>query len=226
MGAFVHLWFFSRRPVGYLDPPRIFIRTWLFGNAYRGWTLAKAQATQCTQRVTQNGISHLNTVMTTSPDPREIQKRRRFLQQATTSIGLFLSAPVLASIVQSCEYNETQPSQPTTTVTYDVSSNPDLGEVGGIAIDMVPGLNNDQPVFISRIATDVFAVFSAICTHQGCTVNPPTQAGADCICPCHQSQYSSTDGRILKQPTIGSATDLPKFASQYDANTHILSISS
>ena len=42
-----------------------------------------------------------------------------------------------------------------------------------------------------------FKAFTAICTHQGCTVN----AVADNVisCPCHGSQYDAS-GRIRKGP--------------------------
>lgn len=154
----------------------------------------------------------------------EQHSRRHFLRTATSSIGLVLSAATIASLVESCEYTETAPSAPGKTFSYDVSANPDLAVVGGIGMDIVPGLNDDQPVFISRVAELAFVVFSAVCTHQGCIVNLPAANGDNCICPCHHSTYSPADGRILKQPTSGSATDLPKFASAYDAKTSILTI--
>lgn len=154
----------------------------------------------------------------------EQHTRRTFLRNATSSIGLVLSASAIASLVESCEYTESVPTSPGKTYTYDVSANPDLTEVGGIGLDIIVGLNNDQPVFISRVAATAFVVFSAVCTHQGCIVNLPAKAGDDCICPCHHSMYSATDGHIKQQPSSGVATDLPKFASSYDAASNILTI--
>ncbi|MCO6466431.1 MAG: Rieske 2Fe-2S domain-containing protein [Bradyrhizobiaceae bacterium] len=158
-----------------------------------------------------------------SPE-NEQHSRRTFLRNATASIGLALSATTIASLVDGCEYTESNPTGPTKSFTYDVSNNPDIQVVGGVGIDLVPGLNNDQPVFISRVAQNAFVVFSAVCTHQGAIVNPPAAPGEDCICPNHHSQYSPVDGHVTKQPTSGSATDLPKFASSFDAATNILTI--
>ena len=38
---------------------------------------------------------------------------------------------------------------------------------------------------------------SAICTHQGCTVNA---AGKQLNCPCHGSQYDAFTGAVLRGP--------------------------
>jgi Rieske Fe-S protein len=134
------------------------------------------------------------------------------------------SASAIAALVQSCELDESAPTTPSNTVTYDVSTNPDLAVVGGITLDVISGLNNGQPVFISRVADESYVVFSAICTHAACTVGLPETQGADCVCPCHGSAYSPSDGHNVKQPTSGTATDLKKFASSYDASKHLLSI--
>ena len=43
-----------------------------------------------------------------------------------------------------------------------------------------------------------FQVFSAVCTHQGCTV---AQVAARRItCPCHGSQFAITDGAVVTGP--------------------------
>ncbi len=36
---------------------------------------------------------------------------------------------------------------------------------------------------------------TAICTHQGCKVNPQ---GAEALCPCHQSLYNAMTGALLR----------------------------
>jgi Rieske Fe-S protein len=40
--------------------------------------------------------------------------------------------------------------------------------------------------------------FSAICTHQGCTVN--SIANGVITCPCHGSQYSAVTGDVIRGP--------------------------
>jgi Rieske Fe-S protein len=159
-----------------------------------------------------------------SPLPDTIEHRRHFLRLATSSIGVVLTAPMLAALVSSCETDETQPSGPTNTHDVPLSKYPELEVVGGITADIIPGLNGDRAVFISRVSDTAFVVFSTVCTHQGCTVELPEAPGANCICGCHAAEYSSTDGKVILQPLSGSATDLPKFASSYNATSNVLTI--
>ena len=44
----------------------------------------------------------------------------------------------------------------------------------------------------------VFKCFSAICTHQGCTV--ASVSGGKIHCPCHGSQFSATTGKVVRGP--------------------------
>jgi Rieske Fe-S protein len=43
-----------------------------------------------------------------------------------------------------------------------------------------------------------FKAFSAICTHQGCTVNKVADGTIDC--PCHGSKYRITDASVVHGP--------------------------
>jgi Rieske Fe-S protein len=52
-------------------------------------------------------------------------------------------------------------------------------------------------VVITRSGTDVHA-FSAICTHQGCTVNKI--AGGTIDCPCHGSKFDAATGQVVAGP--------------------------
>lgn len=155
----------------------------------------------------------------------ERQQRRLFLQQAAASAGLVLCAGSVASILTSCETTEQSPSPSGKTVTFPVQGVTELQQPGGIVQRTISGLNSGNPVFISRISQTAFAVFSSICTHQACVVAVPGDATEPCICPCHGSTYSRTDGKVLSQPFSGGrATDLPTFASTFDATTQQLTI--
>jgi Rieske Fe-S protein len=66
--------------------------------------------------------------------------------------------------------------------------------VGGGVIVKAGG----QPVVVTQPKQGDFKAFSAICTHQGCTVNK-VQNGT-IICPCHNSQYSAEDGSVTGGP--------------------------
>jgi cytochrome b6-f complex iron-sulfur subunit len=52
-------------------------------------------------------------------------------------------------------------------------------------------------IIISRPTATTVAAFSAICTHQGCTVAP---AGKELDCPCHGSVYNATTGAVINGP--------------------------
>jgi Rieske Fe-S protein len=56
----------------------------------------------------------------------------------------------------------------------------------------------DADVVITQPAAGEFKAFSAICTHQGCTVGEVTQGSI--ICPCHGSVYSIEDGSVQGGP--------------------------
>ena len=52
-------------------------------------------------------------------------------------------------------------------------------------------------IIIARPTETTVAAFSAICTHQGCTVAP---AGKQLDCPCHGSTYNATTGEVISGP--------------------------
>ncbi len=57
----------------------------------------------------------------------------------------------------------------------------------------------------------VFAAFTAICTHQGCTVGKIENG--EIVCPCHMSHFSIKDGSNTQGPNgtpAGSVQPLAK----------------
>ncbi|MGH8826693.1 MAG: Rieske (2Fe-2S) protein [Jiangellaceae bacterium] len=56
----------------------------------------------------------------------------------------------------------------------------------------------DADVVITQPTAGEFKAFSAVCTHQGCTVGEVTQGSI--ICPCHGSVYSIEDGSVQGGP--------------------------
>lgn len=65
----------------------------------------------------------------------------------------------------------------------------------------------DAPIALARTGTMVVA-FSAVCTHQGCTVNA---RGAQLICPCHASKFDPLTGTVQGGP---APSPLPSVAVQ------------
>ncbi|RSM43765.1 Rieske (2Fe-2S) protein [Amycolatopsis balhimycina DSM 5908] len=56
----------------------------------------------------------------------------------------------------------------------------------------------DKQVVVTQPAAGTFAAFSAICTHQGCTVD--TVANGTINCPCHGSKFKIADGSVANGP--------------------------
>jgi nitrite reductase/ring-hydroxylating ferredoxin subunit len=56
----------------------------------------------------------------------------------------------------------------------------------------------EQKVVVTQPSKGDFKAFTAVCTHQGCVVGEVT--GKKIVCPCHGSEYSITDGSVLRGP--------------------------
>jgi Rieske Fe-S protein len=56
----------------------------------------------------------------------------------------------------------------------------------------------EQQVVVTQPETGTFHGFSAVCTHQGCTVGDVT--GGTINCPCHGSKFAITDGAPTEGP--------------------------
>jgi Rieske Fe-S protein len=63
-----------------------------------------------------------------------------------------------------------------------------------------------KPVVVAQPTAGKVVAFSAICTHQGCTVAP---AGTKFQCPCHGSMYDAATGAVLKGPAPAPLTPVP-----------------
>lgn len=66
--------------------------------------------------------------------------------------------------------------------------------VGGAVSATGPG---GQPAVVSQPKQGEVAAFSAVCTHQGCTVKPD---GSKLRCPCHGSVFESATGAVVNGP--------------------------
>ncbi|MFG3150291.1 Rieske (2Fe-2S) protein [Streptomyces sp. NPDC048243] len=56
----------------------------------------------------------------------------------------------------------------------------------------------DRKIVVTQPTKGDFKAFSAICTHQGCTVN--TVADGTIDCPCHGSRFSVENGAVKAGP--------------------------
>ncbi|WP_425246886.1 Rieske (2Fe-2S) protein [Streptomyces sp. NEAU-NA10] len=56
----------------------------------------------------------------------------------------------------------------------------------------------DEKIVVTQPTKGDFKAFSAVCTHQGCTV--ATVADGTINCPCHKSSFRITDGSVTGGP--------------------------
>jgi len=70
-------------------------------------------------------------------------------------------------------------------------------------------LASGDPGILIRTDTDVVCAFSAVCTHEGCTVDYDT-ASKELICPCHGARFDPLqNGKAIAGPTRTPLTELP-----------------
>lgn len=72
--------------------------------------------------------------------------------------------------------------------------------VGGAASFTDPATR--EPAFVVQPSSGVFVAFSAICTHQGCTVGFQQGSPLEFVCPCHGSIYNATNGQVIQGPSV------------------------
>jgi Rieske Fe-S protein len=77
---------------------------------------------------------------------------------------------------------------------------------GGIVI-------GDQNIVLVQPTEGEFKAYSAACTHQGTTVNAPTDQGI--ICPNHGSIFSIEDGSVVQGP---ATEPLPEVAVKVEGD--------
>ncbi|MFJ3903895.1 Rieske (2Fe-2S) protein [Streptomyces sp. NPDC090025] len=73
-------------------------------------------------------------------------------------------------------------------------------ELGGTADIPVGGgtVFPDAKVVVTQPTAGQFKAFSAVCTHQGCSVSGVTDGHI--VCPCHQSMFKVSDGSVTGGP--------------------------
>jgi nitrite reductase/ring-hydroxylating ferredoxin subunit len=146
--------------------------------------------------------------------------RRQFCTQACQIVSI----ATMGSLFQGCGGSSTSPdSAPllpvinagvvSGVVTFAVDASSPLASVGGAALVQASTGN----FLVSRTAQDAFTALTAICTHEGCTVNGFQSPSY--VCNCHGSKYS-TSGSVVQGP---ATSPLRAFTARFSNN--VLTIS-
>ncbi|MFI6736217.1 Rieske (2Fe-2S) protein [Nonomuraea sp. NPDC050451] len=56
----------------------------------------------------------------------------------------------------------------------------------------------DQKIVVTQPTSGEFKAFSAVCTHNGCTVGSVSDGVI--VCPCHNSKFAIADGSVTDGP--------------------------
>jgi cytochrome b6-f complex iron-sulfur subunit len=136
--------------------------------------------------------------------------RRTFCRQAAS---LAMTGP-LAALLEGCS----SPTSPTTATTLPVMTGARGASGITVAIDSSPLAAVGSMVLLETSAGDflvahtaqnTFAVLTATCTHQVCTITGYSQQ--DFVCPCHGSTFD-TSGRVVAGP---APTSLRQYPAQF-----------
>lgn len=122
-------------------------------------------------------------------------------RQVLSAAGLGAGTLVLAACGSSADTTATT-GTPTTAPTEAGDQVPNPGVLATLADIPVGGAvsasdANGKPLLICQPTAGTAVAFSAICTHQGCTVAP---AGKELDCPCHGSRFDVATGAPLNGP--------------------------
>jgi nitrite reductase/ring-hydroxylating ferredoxin subunit len=162
------------------------------------------------------------------PQLSVIPTRRQFISNALQNAGIIFCAGSLAGFIQSCESNETPSGNSSNGTQIDIPLNTsgleELSKVGGAAYINVPNQNNNKDILIIRLTETSFLAFTSICSHQGCSVQPPDTEYLNIYCACHGAEFNPESGIVVKQPTSGSATSLTSFPVKYNSVINAITI--
>jgi cytochrome b6-f complex iron-sulfur subunit len=157
-----------------------------------------------------------------APDRCECQERREFC----SAVSRVLSLAAVGAAFGACGGNPGGPrsaAPPLSTINATatgsgirliIDASSPLAAPGGAALVQASGAN----YLVVRISQESFNAMTAICTHQGCTVNG--YENQTFVCPCHGSRYN-TNGGVVQGP---AASALRQFPTRLDGDVLTITI--
>ena len=102
-----------------------------------------------------------------------------------------------------------QPASPQPASGQPASGQPASGQPPSLALtsDVPVGggkILADKKIVITQPRVGSFEAFTAICTHQGCTVSSVSSGTINC--PCHGSKFSIANGSVMNGPAASPLT--------------------
>jgi Rieske Fe-S protein len=132
--------------------------------------------------------------------------------KATRRVFVVSTGVAVAGTFTGCGGGGSSPSSPSTPPTPPPITGEirvplmGVGETVTASANLVGGLQT--PLAVTRVSQTEVAAVSRICTHEGCTVNLPTSAGATLDCPCHGSRFRTT-GQVVNGPAARPLFQFP-----------------
>ena len=154
--------------------------------------------------------------------------RKDFFVKTAQGVAILSIPTIFGSILASC----TQPTNPSSsnastlptvqgivsngTVTVTISSSSALAKTGSAAIvNFTSG-----SLLVDHPSDNTFNAMSAICTHQGCTVNSYDSGSSQFVCPCHGSRFDLS-GKVVQGP---AGSNLQIYQTQFSNNVLTITV--
>ncbi len=109
----------------------------------------------------------------------------------------------------------TSGATPTTGVTPSTAGSTPSGTKIGLASSVPVGgaasftdPSNGEPAYIVQPSSGDFVAYSAICTHEGCTVAFFKGTPLEFRCPCHGSVFNAVTGEVMQGPAVNSLPEI------------------
>jgi Rieske Fe-S protein len=110
-----------------------------------------------------------------------------------SSTSVTPKSPSAPSTHESVSVSVTTPKAASTPAGHELTKTTDVPVGGGTIF-------KEQKVVVTQPKKGEFKAFSAICTHEGCTVAKVADGTIDC--PCHGSKFHIADGSVAHGPAM------------------------